>query len=118
MTHEQLANAEHYLKLVCDDYEDGDEIRDTVSATFAHIEAQQRTIEQLQKDSRALDSLSVITVEASPLFIGFKRGKFFIDVVNECRFPIAKTEHCILQDAINLAYEHYEKLKTIDRKAV
>ena len=71
-------------------------------------------IEQLEKDNGALDSLSAITVESSPIFIGFKRGKFFVDVVNECRFPIEKTEHCILQDAINLAYEHYEKLQAID----
>lgn len=63
------------------------------------------------QDKSALNGLSVITVESSPVFIGFKRGKFFVDVVNEGRFVIEKTEHCILQDAINLAYEQYETLR-------
>ena len=50
MTREQVNNSEYYMKSLADDYEDGDEIRNTVSSVFAYVR-------ELEKDKARLDWL-------------------------------------------------------------
>jgi hypothetical protein len=50
MTPEQVDNSEHYLKLLGDDYEDGDAIRETVADVFAYVRELETKLDKQSKD--------------------------------------------------------------------
>ena len=62
MTPEQVANCEHYLKRLCDDYVDDDAIRETVSDVFAHIRELEAQLAEVQEDTKLLvDNTHILT---------------------------------------------------------